>query len=221
MPSYPTIQPAGDSAVLITFGDRIDQTINRRVHRLARAVVEHPLHGIGASVPGYSTLLIRYDPLILSYCRVVEWLAELSDQSISEEVTPRRVMIPVHYGGLDGPDLAFVAAHNHITEAEVIRIHASREYTVYLMGFTPGFPYLGGLDPTISAPRLASPRERVSAGSVGIAGEQTGIYPIDSPGGWRIIGRTTISLFDITRVSPFLLAPGDCVIFTPVPPLEE
>jgi KipI family sensor histidine kinase inhibitor len=136
------------------------------------------------------------------------------------EETPRRVEIPVKYGGEEGPDLGFVAAHNHLSEAEVIRMHASHEYPVYLMGFTPGFPYLGGLDPAIAAPRLSAPRSLVPGGSVGIAGEQTGIYPQDSPGGWRIIGRTRLRLFDLTRDPPFLLAPGDIVVFTPVPALE-
>ncbi len=133
---------------------------------------------------------------------------------------PRRVEIPVCYGGEYGPDLAFVAQHNHLGEAEVIRIHSAREYPVYLMGFTPGFPYLGGMDPAIAAPRLNTPRSRIPGGSVGIAGEQTGIYPVDSPGGWRIIGRTDLRLFDITSEPPFLLAPGDVVSFMPVHDLK-
>jgi len=128
----------------------------------------------------------------------------------------RRVEIPVCYGGEWGPDLDFVARHAGLTTAEVIRRHAAAEYTVYMMGFLPGFPYLGGLDVSIAAPRLETPRRRVPAGSVGIAGEQTGIYPLASPGGWRLIGRTEVALFDLTARPPCLLAPGDQVQFIPI-----
>ena len=131
-------------------------------------------------------------------------------------VNSRTVEIPTLYGGENGPDLSFVAEHNGLTVEEVVRIHSSRDYPVYMMGFTPGFPYLGGMDGRIAAPRLNSPRTNVPAGSVGIAGEQTGIYPMESPGGWQIIGRTETTLFDPNHEKPFLLAPGDQVRFVPV-----
>lgn len=201
--------------MLLTLGDRVDLSLNRRIHHLARAVDAHPLPGIGAAIPGYATLLVRYDPLLLSYSQVAGWLEQIQVAESEMVAAPRRVEIPVCYGGEAGPDLAFVAAHNHLSQAEVVRLHAAGVYPVYLMGFTPGFPYLGGLDPSIAAPRLESPRPLVPAGSVGIAGEQTGIYPLASPGGWRIIGRTHLSLFDLNRDPPFLLAPGDEIVFVP------
>ncbi len=139
------------------------------------------------------------------------------DEANAAETTsllePRRVEVPVVYGGEFGPDLEFVARHNGLSPEEVIRRHTARDYPVYLVGFTPGFPYLGGLDETIAAPRLSSPRPRVPAGSVGIAGQQTGIYSVDSPGGWRLIGWTPLRLFDPLRHPPALLAPGDVVRF--------
>jgi KipI family sensor histidine kinase inhibitor len=131
------------------------------------------------------------------------------------EKPARRVEIPVQYGGDHGPDLQAVAQAHGLTPEDVIRIHSQRDYLVYMMGFTPGFPYLGEMDPQLATPRLSTPRSRVPAGSVGIAGEQTGIYPVDSPGGWRIIGWTAQRLFDPDRQPPFLLAPGDVVRFVP------
>jgi KipI family sensor histidine kinase inhibitor len=126
------------------------------------------------------------------------------------------VEIPTVYGGKDGPDLDFVAAYHHISPEDVVRIHAGAVYQVYMLGFTPGFAYLGGMDPLIAAPRLAKPRTKVPAGSVGIAGVQTGVYPLETPGGWRIIGRTPLRLFDLLAEPPVILAPGDEVRFMPV-----
>jgi KipI family sensor histidine kinase inhibitor len=180
---------------------------------LEAAALADPLFGLGEAVPGYSTLLVHYDPLVLNYAEVE---ARVRACLISDSVSlrqPRRVEIPVVYGGKEGPDLDFVVQHSGLSAEEVVRIHTSREYPVFLMGFTPGFPYLGGMDPAIAAPRLPTPRSRVPAGSVGIAGAQTGVYPLESPGGWRIIGRTPLRLFDPLRAEPFLLAPGDLVRF--------
>lgn len=216
----PVIRPAGDAALLVTLGTCIDLDTNRRVHRLAGAIAAHRRPGIGATVPGYVALLVHYDPLVLSFGETRAWIAALDTATDVAGQVPRRVEIPVRYGGAGGPDLAFVAAHNRLTPAEVVRIHTSREYPVFLMGFSPGFPYLGGMDPAIAAPRLKSPRTKVPAGSVGIAGEQTGVYPRESPGGWQLIGRTDLPLFDLGREPPFLLAPGDVVTFTAVEILE-
>lgn len=217
-----SLRPAGDSALLVSFdtGGQIDLDTNLRAHALAAALEtanqNDPMPGMGEAVPGYATLLVHYDPLLTGYAEVEARVrACLVNDAVSLR-EPRRVEIPVVYGGEDGPDLDFVAQHSGLSVEEVVHIHASREYPVFLMGFTPGFPYLGGMDPAIAAPRLPAPRSRVPAGSVGIAGEQTGVYPLESPGGWRIIGRTPLRLFDPLRAEPFLLAPGDLVRFVPI-----
>ncbi len=206
--------PLGDSSVLVHLGDDIDVATNRRVHALDVQVRKHPLDGIIETVPAYATLLVHYDPLILSYSQVTDWLQ--SEMATIEEATaraPRRIDVPVRYGSEFGPDLAFVAAFHHATAAEIVHLHTGRDYTVFMMGFTPGFPYMGRLDDAIATPRLETPRTRVPAGSVGIAGAQTGIYPMESPGGWRIIGRTSLPIFDLAADQPFLFAPGDTVRF--------
>ncbi len=214
---FPTFLPSGDAALLVTLADAIDLAANRRIHALAAALVERPLPGLGEAVPGYTTLLVHYDPLALNYGQVLEWVqARLGDANADLLPEPHLIEVPVIYGGQHGPDLEFVAQHNHLSPEEVVRRHVARDYPVYLVGVTPGFPYLGGLDETIAAPRLPSPRLRVPAGSVGIAGQQTGIYTVDSPGGWRLIGWTPVRLFDPAHEPPSLLAPGDIVRFVEV-----
>lgn len=216
-----TISPAGDAALLVTLGEQIDPAVNRRVHALARrltpavrGLAEWPLPGAGESVPGYAALLVHYDPLVCEYAAVRAWVEdELAQVSEAELPEPRRVEVPVQYGGDHGPDLADVARHTGLSEAEVVRIHCARDYPVFMLGFMPGFPYLGGMDAAIACPRLPAPRQRVPAGSVGIAGQQTGIYPLESPGGWRIIGRTPLRLFDWQNDPPARLSPGDLVRF--------
>jgi KipI family sensor histidine kinase inhibitor len=221
----PRFQAAGDSALLVIFGDRIDLPVNRRLQAVARAIARaqsrQPLPGLGEVVPGYVTLLIHFDPAQLNNLTVEQFVRQNLTTDEEQYALPGRVEIPVIYGGEAGPDLAYVAKYCGLSEREVIRIHSGREYPVYMMGFTPGFPYLGGLDPVIAAPRLSTPRSRVPGGSVGIAGEQTGIYPLESPGGWRIIGRTPLRLFDPAREPPFLLSPGDLVRFVPVSTREK
>ena len=208
----PQLVPFGDSALLIKFGDEIDLSINQRVHNLDALLRAREIPGVVETVPAYASLLVYYDPLILSFDQIVGRV-KTEMESVEENISrkPRRIEVPVRYGGDD--DLQFVAAHHRISPREVVRIHASRDYTVYMMGFTPGFAYMGKLDDVIATPRLETPRVRVDAGSVGIAGAQTGIYPIASPGGWRIIGRTSLRLFDLTADSPFLFSPGDLVRF--------
>jgi KipI family sensor histidine kinase inhibitor len=211
------IQPVGDSALLVSLGERIDPAINQRVHALARRLSEAKIAGLEECVPGYATLLVHYDPSACSYPDLLSQVRRFIDQPDEiHDWQPREIEIPVVYGGENGPDLAFIAEHCGLSEAEVIRLHSSADYTVYMMGFMPGFPYLGGLDRRIAAPRLATPRSRVPAGSVGIAGEQTGVYPLESPGGWRLIGRTRFNLFDPGSENPFLLAPGDKVRFVSI-----
>jgi KipI family sensor histidine kinase inhibitor len=214
---FPIFGPSGDAALLVTFGEAIELATNRQAHALAHLLQDEPLPGLGEAVPGYTTLLVHYDPLELDYARLLDWVRPRAARALQSGETllpaPRRVEVPVFYGGSFGPDLEFVAEHNGLHPEDVVRRHTARDYPVYLVGFTPGFPYLGGLDESIAAPRLSSPRQQVPAGSVGIAGQQTGIYSVESPGGWRLIGWTPLKLFDPARQPPSLLAPGDVVRF--------
>jgi KipI family sensor histidine kinase inhibitor len=212
----PVFAPLGDSALLIKFGDEIDPKVNRSVHDLAALLGAAPIPGLTGIVPGYASLLVHYDPLQQTHAAVADWASAALDRVESSAARkPRRIEVPVRYGGEWGPDLEAVAAGRGLSPAEVIHLHSGRAYMVYMMGFTPGFPYMGRLDDALITPRLESPRTRVPAGTVAIAGAQTGIYPIDSPGGWRLIGWTPLRLFDPAGDPPFLFAPGDSVRFLP------
>lgn len=208
------LRTLGDSSLLVQFGDEIDLALNRGVHALDARLRLDLLPGILETVPAYATLLVHYDARVLTFDQVSAWVKDRLEGLDSATSRPsRRIEVPVRYGGEAGPDLAFVADFHHATPAEIVRLHTSREYTVFMMGFTPGFPYMGKLDEELATPRLETPRTHVPAGSVGIAGAQTGIYPIESPGGWRLIGRTSLTLFDLSVAEPFLFAPGDTVRF--------
>ncbi len=210
------LKPLGDSALLVQLGDEIHPALNARVHAL-NALLQNSIPGILETVPAYSTLLIHYDPLTLTFDQVSHYVRDKMTQlDDSFHRTPRRLEVPTRYGGASGSDLETVAVSKGISPADVIRIHSEREYTVYMMGFTPGFPYLGTLDERLIMPRMVSPRTLVKAGSVAIAGSQTGIYPLDSPGGWHLIGWTPLKLFDPTSETPFLFSPGDVVKFIPI-----
>jgi len=205
--------PLTDSSILLPLGDSIDPTLNQRAHNLAARLAEHPLEGMLETVPAYASLTIHYDPLLRTHAEVADWLAShLAPETETAPHPARIIEIPILY---DGPDLAFVAEHCKLTIPEVIQLHSQAEYTVYMMGFLPGFPYLGGLPVQLHTPRRATPRTHVPAGSIAIAGAQAGIYPQESPGGWQLLGRTTIPLHDPQRNPPFLLAPGDKVLFRP------
>jgi len=215
------VEPLGDRALRVVLGQGIDPAVNRRVHQLA--AVLRALPGLEELVPGYATLTVHYDPVAWArggrspFAALIDELrAAWAAAGADAPPTPREVSIPVCYGGASGPDLAWVAGHCGLSEAEVVSRHCAPVYTVYLLGFAPGFPYLGGLDPALAAPRRATPRPSVPAGSVGIAGAQTGIYPLTTPGGWRIIGRTPEILFDPAAAEPCLLRPGDLIRFVPV-----
>lgn len=214
MTFQPKVVPLGDSALLVQLGDELDIVINQYVHNLVSLINASPLDGIIESVPAYGTLLIHYDPLTLTYHDIHAWvsgkLAQIQEVNARK---PRRLEVPVRYGGEYGMDLQFVADYHHLQVEDVIRIHSERTYMIYMMGFTPGFPYMGKLDDAIVTPRLETPRTHVPAGTVAIAGSQTGIYPIDSPGGWRLIGYTALRLFDPAAESPFLFSPGDEIRF--------
>jgi inhibitor of KinA len=209
----------GEQGLVAELGDGIDPAVNARVHRLASAVKRKSLDGILELVPAYRSLLILFDPLILSRRMLRDTVACLAGGDDFGETSMeggKVVRIPVCYGGDFGPDLEFVARHNGLSPEEVIALHSGETYPVYLLGFLPGFPYLGGLPMRIAAPRLETPRQKVASGSVGIAGSQTGVYPLESPGGWRIIGRTPLRLFDPARSEPFLVSAGDRVRFDPI-----
>jgi inhibitor of KinA len=209
----------GERGLVVELGEGIDPAVNARVHALARAIIERLREDVDEVVPTYRSLLVLFDPLRVEraalQARIEETAAALGPDARGA-APPRLVRVPVCYGGELGPDLPDVARHTGLAPEEVIRLHAGPAYLVYMLGFTPGFPYLGGMPPALSTPRLASPRTKVAAGSVGIGGAQTGVYPIASPGGWRLIGRTPLRLFDAAAPAPFLLAPGDRVRFVPV-----
>jgi len=212
----PRLLPVGDSAILIEFADEIDDAVNDRVHTLAHFLRAQTHTGMIDLIPAYSSLLVCYDPAQIGFASMREYLAAslLSTQAQST-FTARVIEIPAKYGGEFAPDLAFITQWSGLTETQVIDLHASQIYRVYFIGFTPGFAYLGAVPAKIAAPRLATPRTRVPAGSIGIAGRQTGIYPMETPGGWRLIGRTTQKLFDVQNDPPALFQPGDRVRFVP------
>ena len=213
----PRFLPAGDQAVVVELGDTIDPQTNRRVHGLMDAIERAEVPGVFDLVPTYRSILVYYDPMRTSLsalqARVSELYIDLEDQAVEE---PRTVEIPTLYGGQYGPDLEFVAEHAGLTPQEVIDIHSGTDYLVYMMGFSPGFPYLGGLSERLATPRLDTPRLKIPAGSVGIAESQTGVYPVASPGGWRLIGRSPVRMFDAEAEPPSRLAAGDYVRFVPI-----
>ncbi|MDU4712579.1 MAG: 5-oxoprolinase subunit PxpB [Veillonella sp.] len=214
----PTISPVGDRAISIDFGQVIDPTINRHIRQTIERIKELQLDGIIELVPTYCALLVEYDAMLYSYseiCNIIEPTFEEGMANTTNELVTV-VEVPTVYGGEFGPDLSFVASHNHLSEDEVISIHSGTDYLVYMLGFIPGFTYLGGMDLRIATPRLSSPRTLIPAGSVGIAGEQTGTYPSDSPGGWQIIGRTPVTMYDMSKAQAALLNAGDYVRYVPI-----
>ncbi len=217
---FPRIVPAGDSAILVELGSEIDPAINDQVYSLAASVRSEHISAVIELVPTYRSLLVIYDSLVAGYAEMYSILSKLAEDSVSANADvasiSRIIELPVVYGGEDGPDIDAVAEHAGLSVQEVIDIHSGVDYRVYMIGFAPGFPYLGGLDERIATPRLKTPRLSVPAGAVGIAETQTGVYPNASPGGWQLIGRTTAALFDVTGESPSLITPGAKVRFVPV-----
>lgn len=202
---------AGEQGIVIEFGNQICAQINSRVHKIAAILVDTMGDEIVEVVPTYRSLLVYFNPLKISRGQLIQKIEEVLNNEITDSVGKdegKVVYIPVCYDEEFGPDLQFVAEHNHLTVEEVIAIHTSTPYLVYMLGFTPGFPYLGGMSEKIATPRLEKPRTKIVAGSVGIAGSQTGFYPIDSPGGWRLIGRTPVKAFQPEAASPFLFDAG-------------
>lgn len=211
------ILTAGDSSLLVEFGREISPQINGRITAAVQLIKEQHIEGVVDMIPAFCSLLINYDPRVIGYDELKERIKSLVRVDLKTEDRKKRVFeIPVCYGGEYGPDLKNIAEHAGLTEEEVIRIHSSKDYLIYMLGFLPGFTYLGGLDERIHTPRLANPRVKISAGSVGIGGSQTGIYPLDSPGGWQLMGMTPVKTYDPQREVPILVEAGDYIRFVPV-----
>lgn len=211
----------GDTAFAIEFGTRIDPHVNARVHRAAALIAAAPPPGVTETVPTFRSLLVHYDPRRGSAAAIQQALAGLN-LGDGAAAGPERVwVLPTLYGGAAGPDLADTAAALGLAPEEVVALHAGGTYRVYMQGFLPGFAYLGDLDPRLDLPRLATPRVRVPPGSVAIAQRMTGVYPMESPGGWRLIGNTPVRFFDAGHTPPTLFSPGDGVRFAPVEAAEH
>ena len=204
----------GDSALNMEFGNEISEEINKKIRAVTTLIEAEKISGINEVVPTYRSLMIHYNPLIIQYEELINTLKGMEDNINNIELpSPEIIEVPVLYGARYGLDIENVAKHNNLTVEDVIKIHTSGEYLIYMLGFTPGFPYLGGMDKRIATPRLQSPRTKIPAGSVGIAGEQTGIYPVQSPGGWQLIGSTPIDIFNPGRENPILLKSGNYIVF--------
>ncbi len=218
----PAMEFLGDQAVLLRWGDQAEVAVNRQVHAVAAALRTEMAPWLADCVPAYASLALYFDAAAITHERVAQWIADwLATRydfvaAAASTTLARLVEIPVCYGGACGPDLDDVAQACGLSAAEVVERHVRCEYTVAMLGFSPGFPYLLGLDPQLAVARLATPRVRVPAGSVGIGGNQSGIYPGNGPGGWRLLGRTPQVLFNATQESPALLLPGDRVRFVPI-----
>jgi len=224
------ITPLGDSALVVELGDAINESTHLRVQTAWRALAAGALPGVSEAVPAYTTITLFYDPWAVVQAGapadgIVEWLGarvreRLKNPPKTAKTKPRTVEVPVCYGGESGPDLGRVATQAKLSVEEVVKRHTKAEYRVHLIGFAPGFPYLGGLPKELVTPRHAKPRMAVPAGSVGIGGEQTGIYPQATPGGWNLIGRTPLRLFRPEENPPVLLQAGDIVKFRAITPDE-
>ncbi len=212
--NQPEFRISGDRGVIMEFGDTISPEIHGLVRTMILALDQNPMDGVVEYMQTYRSVVVYYDPLITTFERLKISLIELSENLQEIEIAPPDLIeLPVCYGGDFGPDLDFVATSHGLSQEEVIRLHSDPEYLVYMIGFTPGYPFLGGLPETLHTPRLNTPRKKVPAGSVGIANGQTGIYPIESPGGWQLIGQVPVKLFDPEKNDPFLLSAGNIIKF--------
>lgn len=217
MSQYPRILPAGDCAVIVEFANVIDEKINNVIRNYVRNLKEKKGNGIQEIIPTFRSVLVQYDPRFIQYDALLSDLNEILDmQGEMEEEAKRIIEIPVCYEGEYAPDIEFVAEHAGLSVEEVIQIHSSKDYLIYMLGFQPGFPYLGGLDSRIFTPRLAEPRIKLRAGSVGIGGEQTGFYPLESPGGWQLIGTTPVKAYNPNKENPIPYEAGDYIRFIPI-----
>ncbi|NLP49734.1 5-oxoprolinase subunit PxpB [Bacillus sp. RO1] len=210
--------PLGDTGIQVLFGSDISEETNQQIRMFADYLKKIEIEGITELVPAYTTLTVFYRTDKISYKDLCNTLEAIKEVLQKEEVKSSAIIyeIPVLYGGDVGPDLSEVASYNEMTEDEVVSTHSSQPYLIYMMGFVPGFPYLGGMSKEIATPRRENPRAKIEAGSVGIAGQQTGVYPLETPGGWQIIGRTPVKLYDPEREEPILLSAGAYIRFVPV-----
>jgi len=221
--SFPRVRPVGDAALSVELGDALSPATNARVRALDRDLALAPFDGFREAVPGHRSLLVLFDPAVARFGTLAGALVARAARGGAVPAPGRLHEVGVVYGGESGPDLAALAGERGLSERDFVGLHAGEPYTVFMLGFTPGFAYLGLLPETLDSSRQATPRVRVPAGSVAVAGRLTGIYPVASPGGWRLIGRSSLRLFDPVRAEPALFAPGDRVRFLPVaqlPPPE-
>jgi KipI family sensor histidine kinase inhibitor len=215
------IYPAGDCALCVEFGQEISPALNKRVHALARSLREKPVAGVSDLVPAYSSLLVCFDPLAISSRRLGRELRRRIKKYRDADFNGgNMIRIPVCYEAAYAPDMETVSAHTGFAAAEIIERHTKPVYRIYMLGFLPGFPYLGGMDSALETPRLTTPRTKIPAGAVGIGGVQTGIYPLESPGGWQLIGRTPVRVYDPRRENPILYRAGDSIVFYPISAAE-
>lgn len=209
--------PSGDSAFIVKFGSEISEDINKQIRSYYLVLTELNIEGIIECIPSYTDLMVLYDPLILNYKELLVQLKSAAEKINSVTIPEaREIEIPVLYGEKFGEDLEVVKSHTGLSIDDIIKIHSEAKYLVYMLGFTPGFCYLGGMNERIATPRKKTPSQKILAGSVGIAANQTGVYPITSPGGWQIIGRTPLKLFDPDRKNEFLIQAGDYLKFKPI-----
>ena len=211
----PTFHPFGDRALLINFPQEIDEEINQQVILLSQKIEDQHWPEIETLIPAYCSLTVCFHFRKTTYAKMKEKIADLISQIETESVTSfnRIVKVPVCYGGRYGPDLEEISQQKELSESEIIRLHTGQDFRVYMLGFLPGFAYMGKLPEALQVSRKQTPRLKVAAGSVGLAGFQTGIYPSEAPGGWQIIGRTPLELFSPEKETPFLFQPGDLVRF--------
>ena len=214
----PRLHWSGDALVLVEFEPRVAPDVNGRAVALARAIAAADVPGVRDVVPAYSSVGVHVDPLRVDHAALDAVVSHEWDRAAIADDAGAEIAIPVCYGGAFGPDLDAVAAFAGLSADDVVARHAAGRYRVYMLGFLPGFAYLGGVDPVIAMPRRDTPRTAVPAGSVGIAGVQTGVYPVVCPGGWRLVGRTPVSMFDAAQQRPARLLPGDIVRFVPLSP---
>ncbi len=208
---------AGDRGLLVEYGDGIAIQVNRKVRTMAIVMEQKLPDGVVEILPTYRSLLVVYDPGKTTLQNLRVEILRLEEKMADIHIPPPKIVkIPVCYGGEFGPDIQFVAESHDLEIEEVVQMHSQPVYPIYMIGFTPGFPFLGGLPQNLQTPRLETPRTRVPEGSVGIANAQTGIYPVASPGGWQIIGRTPLKIFSPERENPFLYQAGDMIHFEPI-----